>query len=77
MAAPTIPANESRGARPFDVAGAPMTEQVGKSICGDGKDASAYGDMRVGDINDIKKERHSKNRTAPTNQSEREPDGTA
>jgi hypothetical protein len=33
--------------------------------------------MRVGDINDIKKERHSENRTAAANQSEREPDGTA
>ena len=35
-----------------------MAEQVGKSIRSNGKDASAYGYMRVGDTNDIKKERH-------------------
>ena len=68
---------KSHGTGPFDIAGAPMTEQVGKSICGDGKGASAYGDMRVGDTNDIKEERHRENRTAAANQSEREPDGTA
>jgi hypothetical protein len=38
-----------------------MAEQVGKGICGDGKGASAYRDMRVGDTNDVEKERHSEN----------------
>jgi hypothetical protein len=44
-----------------------MTEQVAKSICSNRKRASAYCDMRVGDTNNIEKERHSENRTAPAN----------
>jgi hypothetical protein len=68
---------ESRGAWPFDVAGAPMAAQVGKRICGDGKGAGADGDVWIADANNIEEERHSEDRTARANQSERESDRTA
>jgi hypothetical protein len=51
---------KSHGTGPFDIAGTPMTEQVGKSICGDGKGARADGDVWVTDVNDVEEERHSK-----------------
>jgi hypothetical protein len=50
--------SKSHGTGPFDVAGTPMTEQVGKSICGDGQGARADGDVWVIDVNDVKEERH-------------------
>jgi len=68
---------KSHGTGPFDVAGTPMTEQVGKSICGDGQSARADGDVWVTDVNDVEEERHRENRTAAADQSERESDGTA
>ena len=54
-----------------------MTEQIDKSICGDGKSARADGDVWVTDVNDVEEERHRENRTAAADQSERESDGTA
>ena len=53
--------DKSHGTGPFDIAGTPMTEQVGKSICGDGKSARADGDVWVTDVNDVEEERHREN----------------
>ena len=49
MAAPTIPKGKgkSHGTGPFDVAGTPMTDKVGKSICGDGQGARSDGNVWV------------------------------
>ena len=78
MAAPTTPASAKVATQgPFDVAGTPMAKQVGKSVCGDGKCAGADGDVWIADVNDVEEERHSENRTATANQSERESDRTA
>ena len=68
---------KSHGTGPFDVAGTPMTDKVGKSICGDGQGARSDGNVWVIDVNDVEEERHRENRTAAANQSERESDRAA
>ena len=65
--------SEGRGARPFDIAGAPVAEQVGKCIGGNGKGAGADGDMCIADGDNLEQERYCQNRTTAADQSKREP----
>ena len=78
MAAPTMPATAKVAAQDhFDIAGAPMADQIGESIGCDGEGAGADSDMRIADADDVKKEWHGENRAAAADQSERESDGPA
>jgi hypothetical protein len=65
--------SEGSGARPFDIAGAPVAEQVGKCIGSNGKGAGTDGDMCIADADNVEQERYCQNRTPAADQSKREP----
>ena len=49
---------EHCGAGPFDIAGAPVSEQINVSVGGNGKRTGADGYVRVADTNDVEEKRH-------------------
>ena len=64
-------------ARPFDVTGARMADQVGERVDGDGQRAGADGDMDGRDADDIEQQRHGEDRAAAAQEPQQEADQAA